>query len=93
MTLQLVSGQRLDVKHDKTFTRVLEPKEEMCVLLTVKGPQIPGKYSAFYQLLLPGNRPISKPLQLAVSVERDFPTPKRAQADNLKVRFNTYNSL
>ncbi len=74
MTLQLVSGKKLKIKHDKTFSQVLKPKEEMYVLLTVTAPEVPGKYGALYQLFLPDNRPVCEPLQLAISVKSDFPT-------------------
>jgi len=91
--LECIGGDKekhgMKISTEKVYEFTLKPEEDIYVLIEVEAPSMPGKYCAFYQLVIDDGVKIGEMLEIMCHVISQFTEKKEKKiAQILKMGFN-----
>jgi len=91
--LQCIGGDKeqhgMRISTEKLYEFSLKPNEEVYILIEVSAPSMPGKYCAFYQLVIDNQVKIGEMLEIMCEVQSQFSDKKEQKiAQIIKMGFD-----
>ena len=91
--LQCIGGDKeqhgMRISTEKVYEFSLKPNEEVYILIEVSAPSMPGKYCAFYQLIIDNGVKIGEMLEIMCQVQSQFSDKKEEKiAQIIKMGFD-----
>ena len=74
-------GMKIGVEKEYEFS--LKPNEDIYILIEVKAPSIPGKYCAFYQLVIEDGIKVGQMLEVLCDVKAQFNEKKEKSIEQI----------
>merc|ERR1712130_160621 len=71
------------IKTEKVYEFSLKPEEDIYILIEVKAPSIPGKYCAFYQLVIDNSVKIGEMLEILCHTMSQFNEKKEKKIEQI----------
>ena len=91
--LECIGGDKeqhgMKISTEKSYEFELKPNEEVYILIEVEAPPMPGKYCAFYQLVIDNGVKIGEMLEIMCQVQSQFSDKKEQKiAQIIKMGFD-----
>merc|ERR1712087_670650 len=73
----------MKIKTEKVYEFSLKPEEDIYILIEVKAPSIPGKYCAFYQLVIDNSVKVGEMLEILCHTISQFNEKKEKKIEQI----------